>query len=100
MCNLSVIISRRKEISKQSLKGEQDLSNNGEGKLRKKCPLLNDWCIGDACALSCELFRTVGGVRQGVSACSFNALVTMISEINAKTPLPQQKIQIPHILRG
>ena len=75
--------------------------NGPEIKVRtKRCPFLGEWCIEEACALSCQLFTNVGGVRRAVSACAFNALVAMISELNAKTQAPQQKIQLPHILRG
>jgi len=74
-------------------------SSNGEDR-KKKCPFMADWCIGDACALSVELVRNMGGLQQKFSICSFNALVQMISEVNAKTQPPQQKIQVPHLLRG
>ena len=74
-----------------------------EGQLRKKCPLLNDWCIGNACALSVALHRNINGVNQTTPACVFHGIITMLSEINQKTqPTPQkmQPIQLPHLRGG
>jgi len=76
------------------------MGNNGDER-KKKCPFLNDWCIGEACAISTEMAQNTGGVLQKFTMCSFSALVMMISEINAKTPPPlPQKIQIPKLFIG
>ena len=64
------------------------------------CPFMNEQCIGDTCALNIKLARSAGGILQKYSSCAFPALVQMIGEINAKTQPPQQKIQLPNILRG
>ena len=61
-------------------------------KLKKKCPLLNDWCIGDACAFSTTLHRNTGGMRQETPMCSIHAALAILSEINQKTQLSQQKM--------
>ena len=68
---------------------------------KKKCPLLNDWCIGDACALQAQLIRVQGGLQQKMEVCAFNATVMMLTEISVKLQQPpQQKIQLPGIFRG
>lgn len=74
-----------------------DNGHKGEGEQRKKrCPFLDQWCLGDACAIYTEGMRQVGGITQKTGVCGFNALGMILSEINAKTMPPQpQKITIP-----
>ncbi len=61
-----------------------------QGVNRKKCPLLKEWCIGDACEFSVEIRQNTRGL-QPVKArtCLFIASFMMISEINMKTQAPQ-----------
>lgn len=66
----------------------------------KKCPLLNEYCIKERCALWADMTRQAGGLQQKFGMCSFNAVVMILSEINAKTQPPQQKINIPNLVRG
>jgi len=77
-------------------------SDNGqeEEERVKKCPLLNVYCIKERCALWTVMTRVQGGLQQQFGLCSFNAMVGMLSEMNMKTQPPQQKIQIPNLLRG
>lgn len=71
------------------------MSNNHESEeVRRKCPLLGAWCIGGACALSIELMKAGGVMQQKVQACSIPAIVLILSEINLKTLLPQQKVNL------
>jgi len=74
-------------------------NGNHEPEHKKKCPLLNDWCIGEACAWDTPVFRNMGGMRQMTNMCAIHAMLTIFSEINAKTQPPQPKIELPH-LRG
>lgn len=76
--------------------------NGGKEEVRKKkCPFLNDWCIGEACALHSELTKNVGGgIQRKIGLCAFNAMVIMLSEINQKTQPPQQKIQLSGLIKG
>ena len=76
------------------------MSNDGDKEVKKRCPFLKEWCIGDACAIRVELIRSAGGVQQKFTMCPFPATVIILGEINAKMQPPQQKIQLPHILRG
>ena len=79
------------------------MSDNGkveEEQKVKHCPLINEYCIKERCALYIVMRRMHAGLLQAFGMCAFNALVQMMSEMNAKTQPPQQKIQIPKILRG
>ena len=73
-----------------------------EGQIRKKCPFLGEWCIGEVCAFRTTLFRNVEGMQQQVSVCPVEAILIILSEINKKTPPSlQQKIQVPRqLFRG
>ena len=71
---------------------------NNKGELRKKCPFLGSWCIGDACALFIQITQTgvsqlgiVQAVQQGM--CSFPALCLIASP----KPQPQQVKLSPHL---
>lgn len=72
----------------------------GEGKRLKMCPLLKEYCIEGRCALFTEMTRNAGGLQQKFGLCSFNAMVMMLSEMNMKAQPPQQKMQIPNLIRG
>lgn len=80
------------------------MGNNGGPKTekrKKKCPFLNGWCIGNECEMMSQLSKNEGGLLKTFSLCSVKALVVMISELNAKTQPPQQKIQLPpNLFRG
>ena len=78
--------------------------NGGDGAevKTKMCPFLNSYCIKERCSLHSEMVRNVAGMAQKFTLCSFNAMVMMLSEINAKTQQgqPVQKIQVPKLFRG
>ena len=78
------------------------MNDNGhkEEEKVKYCPLIDKWCIKERCALYSEMMRSTGGLQQKFGLCSFNATVMLLSEMNMKAQLPQQKIQIPNLLRG
>lgn len=62
----------------------------------KWCPFLNEYCIRERCALHTPTFRrTSAGTVTRMDLCAFNALNTMITEINAKTIASQPKITLP-----
>ena len=68
-----------------------------KGELRKECPFNGKWC-GDWCPLLIKIFRVENGVRSTSSVCVFVGTNLMISEMNMKTPPPQQrmpKLQLP-----
>jgi len=70
---------------------------------RKKCPFLNEWCIGAQCAQYVTVQRVNGatGIRQKTSLCSVNALGMMLGEIDNKLGAllnrqsPDKKLYIP-----
>ncbi len=64
------------------------MSDNGEGK-EKKCPFMLE-C--DECRLSIEMMNYAN--QQKFSMCAIVTTATMLSEINMKTPMPQQPIQV------
>ena len=70
--------------------------------LQKCCPFLNEECIGEKCALHSELRSAGGGLQRTFGTCSFTAVVLILSEINQKTMMGQQRqIQLPQgFLRG
>ncbi len=71
------------------------MDNNGQEE--KKCP----WGLEcDKCRLSIEMAHVVNGLQQKYLMCSFPAAVTILSEINGKTQLPKQGIEIPNLFRG
>lgn len=73
------------------------MGDNGQ-KEDKKCPFGLE-C--DKCRLFNEMTNGAGAGQRKFGLCSFNATVMILSEMNMKTQLPQQKIQIPpNILRG
>lgn len=79
------------------------MSNNGDKEpevRRKKCPFLGEYCIKGACALNIELAKNMGGVVQKLDTCAFEALVIMMSEMNVKATVSQQKIAVPRLFRG
>lgn len=76
---------------------------NGDGQDKveevKHCPFRDTHCIRRKCAIYSELIRTRTGQQEKFWDCAFNAIVLILSEINAKTQFPQQqKIQIPKVL--
>ena len=76
---------------------------NGNGEKEEKvrqCPFSGEYCIKERCALYVEMRKAVGGMVQAFGMCSFAAMVQMTSEINNKTQVPVQKVQIPRLLRG
>ena len=76
-------------------------SDNGKKEDRvKKCPFLNEDCIQDNCALWAEMTRQAGGLQQKFGMCSFSGVMMLLSEINQKTQVQQQKVNIPNLIRG
>ena len=75
-------------------------SNDGVEERTKKCPLLGEWCIGEACALHTELTQNMGGLHRKMGLCSFNATIMMLSEMNQKLQTPPPRIQLPPGIRG
>ena len=67
------------------------MDDNGH-KEEKKCPFGLE-C--DKCRLSIEMANTVNGLQQKYLMCSFPAAVTILSEINTKTPQG-----VPTLYRG
>ena len=77
------------------------MNGNSESEVKKKrCPFLNEYCIGDKCAIYTQLLQNVGGTQRTVGLCPISAFVLLISEINQKTQPPQQKIELPNLFRG
>ena len=78
------------------------MNDNGEKEKQKvkMCPFSGAYCISERCALYVEMRKMTGGLLQAFGMCSFNALVQMTSEMNSKTQPPQQKVQVPRLLRG
>jgi len=78
------------------------MSDNGsKEEVRKRCPFLNAWCIGDACALSTQMNQRVGGQSRQFASCAFTSLVLIMSELNTKAPMPKpQRIELPGHLRA
>lgn len=66
----------------------------------KKCPFLRDWCLGEACAIRAKITHNAGGLQQQASMCPVDAILMILSEINMKTQVPQQKINIPNLYKG
>ena len=64
--------------------------NEGVDVKQRWCPFLNEYCLGERCALHSELTRVSGGIPQKIGLCAFNAAVMMLSELNHKTPGPQK----------
>jgi len=67
------------------------MSDNNNGELKKKCPFLKEWCLGDSCACYVIITQTkVGqlGLAQQVQSgmCSFPALCMIMSTAN-KQPI-------------
>jgi len=77
-----------------------DNGDKAEGQRKKKCPFLNEYCIEGRCGLWTEMARVQGGLQQKFGMCSYPAIVMLLSEINTKTQPPQQKINIPNLIRG
>ncbi len=79
------------------------MADNGNNKateiVTKQCPFLNAPCIKEKCAIYSELVQNRGGMAQKLGTCGVNAVVLILSEINQKTLIPQQKFQLP-ALRG
>lgn len=74
-----------------------DGNGSGDGtEVIKMCPFFKEWCDKEhqnTCALHAELTQSIGGLQRKMTLCVFNAMIMMLSEINMKTPAPQQKIQ-------
>lgn len=69
--------------------------------LPKRCPILNEACIEDYCHFRTELRQQMGGVMRKKSVCFVDAILLILSEINQKTAVPQQKpIEIPKLFMG
>ena len=77
------------------------MGDNHKGELKKKCPFLNEWCIGDACSLFIQVAQTSVNqlgisqlVQQGM--CSLPALCMIMSS----PPQKQEKqiMKLPLIL--
>ena len=73
--------------------------NGHEEEKVKKCPFGLE-C--DECRLAMEMVNTTNGIPQKYLMCSIVANVTILSELNAKTVAPQQKINLPpgNLFRG
>ena len=77
------------------------MGNDGLKELKpKRCPFLNGDCIGTECALYIEMKRVSLGLKQTFGMCGFTAMVQILSEMNLKAQSPQQKIEIPKLMRG
>ncbi len=77
-----------------------DNGNNKIGeKIDKQCPFLKETCIEGKCSLYTEFMQGGGGLQPRFGVCAFNAVILILSEINQKTQVPQQKFQLP-IIRG
>lgn len=76
------------------------MKGDGNREKVKHCPLINEYCIKEKCALWCEVARHAGGLHQRFGLCAFNAMVTMLSEISIKAQPQQQKVQLPNLYRG
>lgn len=74
--------------------------HDGDKQKVKHCPFLNEWCIRERCALYSTLSRNANGLQQKIEVCGFNAVVLILSEINQKTQIQQQEIQLPELYRG
>ena len=68
-------------------------NGNGEVKKTKKCPFLGEWCIKEQCAIYTSMTKRMGGMQQTVGGCAYIAMITLLSEINAKTVEPQSNIK-------
>lgn len=74
--------------------------HNGDNQV-KQCPFLNKECIGEKCAIYSVLMSDMVGIQKKFGTCSFNAVVMILSEINQKATIEQQKFQLPKgLLRG
>ena len=74
--------------------------NGSKEEIVKHCPFLNDWCIKEKCALNAEMVKNMGGLQQKFGMCVFSAMLMLLSEINSKTPVSQQRIEIPKLFKG
>ena len=73
-------------------------SNGSEEERTKKCPLDKECAM---CMWNIEMANKVlNELSQKFGMCALVAAVTMLSEINMKTQMPQQKIKLPNQLRG
>jgi hypothetical protein len=79
---------------------DNDNGHEDEKQEVRHCPFLKECCIEKKCALYIEMKRIVGGLHQTFGMCSFVATVQMMSEMNMKAQQPQQKIQIPNLMRS
>lgn len=81
--------------------------NNGDHKEETSpvlmCPFWQKPCpeVCPSCKLNAELRQaTTGGLQRTMVVCAFGAMMTILSELNMKTPPPQENIKIPQIYRG
>jgi hypothetical protein len=66
----------------------------GEG---KKCP----WGMEcEKCRLSIEMMSSMNGLQKKYMMCSLTAMVTILSELNAKTQVKQETLSIPRLYGG
>jgi len=75
--------------------------NEKEKQEAKYCPFLNGDCIEKRCNLYIEMVKAAlqqAGFKQTFGMCAFTAMTQMLSEMNMKTPLPQEKIKMHNIL--
>jgi len=67
---------------------------------RKKCPFLNEWCIGAQCALYVTIQKMSQGMKQNISLCAVNALGMLLTSLDAKAGSPKQepsaKLHLPN----
>ena len=75
-------------------------NNNGKEEQKANCPFINSSCTGKGCALYIEMKRVTAGLQQTFGMCSIPAMVQILSEMNMKAQQPQQKIQIPNLMRS
>lgn len=71
----------------------------------KMCPFLKELCTDSVmarCTIGAELIHAkIGRTPQKLNICAVNAVMMMLSEINNKTQVPNEIIQLPPgLVRG
>jgi len=74
--------------------------NHNEEEKVKYCQIVKDYCIKERCNFYVEMVQHVAGMQKKMGMCWFNAILMVLSEMNAKTVMPQQKIPLPNLYRG
>jgi len=77
------------------------MGDNHKDEVRKKCPFLDEWCIGDDCACFIQVAQTGVnqlGIQQTVQQgmCSLPALCMIMSS----KQVPSQPIKLPQLFQG